>query len=159
MCGIAGYSLSSRSSVDRTLAAQALLAGIADRGADAVGYAYRGGPEEYPVVMKQRTPAVARPRPGRSLLCVEPNRARGGVRVRRGAATTQRGARRDVPCAPVGPRRPDGPLPPRPQLRRGDEAADRARAGRERALPQATCRDRAHRRVARVTSASRRARR
>jgi glucosamine 6-phosphate synthetase-like amidotransferase/phosphosugar isomerase protein len=57
MCGIAGYSLSSRSSVDRTLAAQALLAGIADRGADAVGYAYRGGPDEYPVVTKQRTPA------------------------------------------------------------------------------------------------------
>jgi glucosamine 6-phosphate synthetase-like amidotransferase/phosphosugar isomerase protein len=42
MCGIAGYSLSARSSVDRTLAAQALLAGIAERGADAVGYAYRG---------------------------------------------------------------------------------------------------------------------
>ena len=41
MCGIAGYSLSSKSSVDRTLAAQALLASIAERGADAVGYAYR----------------------------------------------------------------------------------------------------------------------
>src|SRR5437588_1498895 len=57
MCGIAGYSLSRRSGVDRTLAAQALLAGIADRGADAVGYAYRGGHEEYPVVTKQRMPA------------------------------------------------------------------------------------------------------
>jgi glucosamine 6-phosphate synthetase-like amidotransferase/phosphosugar isomerase protein len=57
MCGIAGYSLSNRSEVDRTLAAQALLAGIADRGADAVGYAYRGGHDEYPVVTKQRTPA------------------------------------------------------------------------------------------------------
>jgi glucosamine 6-phosphate synthetase-like amidotransferase/phosphosugar isomerase protein len=42
MCGIAGYSLSSESSVNRTLAAQALLAGIAERGADAVGYAHRG---------------------------------------------------------------------------------------------------------------------
>ena len=42
MCGIAGYSLSARSDVDRTLAAQALMAGIAERGADAVGYAYRG---------------------------------------------------------------------------------------------------------------------
>ena len=42
MCGIAGYSLSPASSVDRTLAAQALLAGIAERGADAVGYAHRG---------------------------------------------------------------------------------------------------------------------
>src|SRR5436305_5160799 len=57
MCGIAGYSLSPRSSVDRTLAAQALLAGIADRGADAVGYAYRGRSDTYPVVRKQRTPA------------------------------------------------------------------------------------------------------
>jgi len=57
MCGIAGYSVSLRSSVDRTLAAQALLAGIADRGADAVGYAYRGGQDEYPVLTKQRTPA------------------------------------------------------------------------------------------------------
>jgi glucosamine 6-phosphate synthetase-like amidotransferase/phosphosugar isomerase protein len=42
MCGIAGYSLSPDSSVKRTLAAQALLAGIAERGADAVGYAHRG---------------------------------------------------------------------------------------------------------------------
>src|SRR5438477_31752 len=57
MCGIAGYSVSLRSSVDRTLAAQALLAGIADRGADAVGYAYRGDADKYPVVTKQRTPA------------------------------------------------------------------------------------------------------
>src|SRR5205085_12038773 len=57
MCGIAGYSLSQRSDVDRTLAAQALLAGIADRGADAVGYAHRGWEEVYPVVTKQRTPA------------------------------------------------------------------------------------------------------
>jgi len=57
MCGIAGYSVSLRSSVDRTLAAQALLAGIADRGADAVGYAYRGGQDMYPVVTKQRTAA------------------------------------------------------------------------------------------------------
>jgi glucosamine 6-phosphate synthetase-like amidotransferase/phosphosugar isomerase protein len=42
MCGIAGYSLDPESPVDRTLAAQALLAGIAERGADAVGYSYRG---------------------------------------------------------------------------------------------------------------------
>jgi glucosamine--fructose-6-phosphate aminotransferase (isomerizing) len=46
MCGIAGFSLSASSPVSRTLAAQALLAGIAERGADAVGYAWRnGGPE------------------------------------------------------------------------------------------------------------------
>jgi glucosamine 6-phosphate synthetase-like amidotransferase/phosphosugar isomerase protein len=57
MCGIAGYSLASASSVDRTLAAQALLAGIAERGADAVGYAHRGAADSYPVVTKQRTPA------------------------------------------------------------------------------------------------------
>src|SRR5947207_597936 len=57
MCGIAGYSLSARSDVDRTLAAQSLLAGIAERGADAVGYAYRGPHDAYAVVTKQRTPA------------------------------------------------------------------------------------------------------
>jgi glucosamine 6-phosphate synthetase-like amidotransferase/phosphosugar isomerase protein len=58
MCGIAGYSLSPTSSVDRTLAAQSLLAGIAERGADAVGYAHRtpGGRIE---VLKQRTGATA----------------------------------------------------------------------------------------------------
>jgi glutamine phosphoribosylpyrophosphate amidotransferase len=55
MCGIAGYSLDRRSRLDRTLAAQALLAAIAERGTDAVGYAYpaNGGP----VVVKQQTPA------------------------------------------------------------------------------------------------------
>src|SRR5947209_1952111 len=57
MCGIAGYSLRSRSRVERTLAAQALLAAIAERGADAVGYAYRAPGEIYPTVVKQRTPA------------------------------------------------------------------------------------------------------
>jgi glucosamine 6-phosphate synthetase-like amidotransferase/phosphosugar isomerase protein len=40
VCGIAGYSLSVESRVQRTLAAQALLAGIAERGADATGYAW-----------------------------------------------------------------------------------------------------------------------
>ncbi|HSB37494.1 MAG TPA: hypothetical protein VLD13_00290 [Gaiellaceae bacterium] len=58
MCGIAGYSLSARSGVDRTLAAQALLAGIAERGADAVGYAYRRS--HSPVTIhKQRSGASA----------------------------------------------------------------------------------------------------
>jgi len=57
MCGIAGYSLSSRSGVNRTRAAQALLAGIAERGADAVGYAYRRPGDTPPTVTKQRTPA------------------------------------------------------------------------------------------------------
>ena len=58
MCGIAGYSLSSRSSVDRTRTAQALLAGIAERGADAVGYAFRS-PGSPISVHKQRTGASA----------------------------------------------------------------------------------------------------
>jgi glutamine phosphoribosylpyrophosphate amidotransferase len=57
MCGIAGYSLCPDSGVDRTLAAQALLAAIAERGADAVGYAYRSVGDGYPTVVKQRTPA------------------------------------------------------------------------------------------------------
>jgi len=58
MCGIAGYSLHPGSSVNRTLAAQALLAGIAERGADAVGYAYRGsGPAI--TVHKRRSGATA----------------------------------------------------------------------------------------------------
>jgi glucosamine 6-phosphate synthetase-like amidotransferase/phosphosugar isomerase protein len=57
MCGIAGYSLHRRSSVERTLAAQALLAAIAERGADAVGYAYRTPEAGYATVVKQRTPA------------------------------------------------------------------------------------------------------
>jgi glucosamine 6-phosphate synthetase-like amidotransferase/phosphosugar isomerase protein len=49
MCGIAGFSIRADSSVDRTLAAQALLAGISERGADAVGYAHRGGSHEVSV--------------------------------------------------------------------------------------------------------------
>ena len=58
MCGIAGYSLSASSAVDRTLAAQALLAGIAERGADAVGYAYRRGSSPV-TIHKQRSGASA----------------------------------------------------------------------------------------------------
>ncbi|HKY24638.1 MAG TPA: hypothetical protein VJM07_05755 [Gaiella sp.] len=57
MCGIAGYSVSNESQFARTLAAQALLAGIAERGADAVGYAVRAdGPV---AVHKQQTGASA----------------------------------------------------------------------------------------------------
>jgi glucosamine 6-phosphate synthetase-like amidotransferase/phosphosugar isomerase protein len=56
MCGIAGYSLSPDAAVDRTLAARALLAGIAERGADAAGFAYRAG-SEHVSVHKQRTGA------------------------------------------------------------------------------------------------------
>jgi glucosamine 6-phosphate synthetase-like amidotransferase/phosphosugar isomerase protein len=57
MCGIAGYSLSPDSGVDRTLAARALLAGIAERGADAVGYAFRAAAEGPARVHKQRSGA------------------------------------------------------------------------------------------------------
>lgn len=58
MCGIAGYSLEPGARIARTLAAQALLTGIAERGADAVGYANRsdGGT---PVVHKRRAGASA----------------------------------------------------------------------------------------------------
>jgi glucosamine 6-phosphate synthetase-like amidotransferase/phosphosugar isomerase protein len=41
VCGVAGYSVDEQSGISRTLAAQALLAGIAERGSDAVGYAVR----------------------------------------------------------------------------------------------------------------------
>jgi glutamine phosphoribosylpyrophosphate amidotransferase len=58
MCGIAGYSLSPESPVDRTVTARALLAGIAERGADAVGYAFRAGGSEVRV-HKQRSGASA----------------------------------------------------------------------------------------------------
>ena len=58
MCGIAGYSVSPESSVKRTLAAQALLAGIAERGADAVGYAHRGASASV-TVHKRRSGASA----------------------------------------------------------------------------------------------------
>ena len=57
MCGIAGYSLNIDSDLDRTFAAQALLAGIAERGADAVGYAYRSSGSV--AVHKQRSGASA----------------------------------------------------------------------------------------------------
>ncbi|HXY84890.1 MAG TPA: hypothetical protein VEH52_05355 [Gaiellaceae bacterium] len=58
MCGIAGYSLPADSPVDRTVAARSLLAGIAERGADAAGYAYRVEPGSV-IVHKRRTGASA----------------------------------------------------------------------------------------------------
>ncbi len=56
MCGIAGYSLALESTVDRTVTARALLAGIAERGADAAGFAYRDKDSNV-TVHKQRTGA------------------------------------------------------------------------------------------------------
>ena len=58
MCGIAGYSVGPESRVDRTLAAQALLTGIAERGSDAVGYAWAGR-DGRAHVHKQRSGATA----------------------------------------------------------------------------------------------------
>jgi glucosamine 6-phosphate synthetase-like amidotransferase/phosphosugar isomerase protein len=58
MCGIAGFNLTERSAVSRTAAARVLLAGIAERGADAAGYAYRhDGPTAR--IHKQRSGASA----------------------------------------------------------------------------------------------------
>jgi glucosamine 6-phosphate synthetase-like amidotransferase/phosphosugar isomerase protein len=59
VCGIAGYSVGPDSVVGRTLAAQALLAGIAERGADAVGYGYRVEATASLTVHKQQTGATA----------------------------------------------------------------------------------------------------
>jgi glucosamine 6-phosphate synthetase-like amidotransferase/phosphosugar isomerase protein len=58
LCGIAGYSLGLDSRVERTVAARALLAGIAERGADAVGYAFRSPGSEV-TLHKQRSGATA----------------------------------------------------------------------------------------------------
>jgi glucosamine 6-phosphate synthetase-like amidotransferase/phosphosugar isomerase protein len=56
MCGIAGFNLTRESAVPRTGAARVLLAGIAERGADAAGYAYRDGASAV-CVHKQRSGA------------------------------------------------------------------------------------------------------
>ena len=58
MCGIAGYSLSGSSALARRLTAQALLAAIAERGADAAGYAYRDDSGTV-TIHKQRSGASA----------------------------------------------------------------------------------------------------
>jgi len=58
LCGIAGYSLGLDSGVERTVAARALLAGIAERGADAVGFAFRA-PQSPITIHKQRSGATA----------------------------------------------------------------------------------------------------
>lgn len=56
LCGIAGYSLSSSSRVDPTLATQILMAAISERGSDAAGYCYRGR-EVALAIHKQRSGA------------------------------------------------------------------------------------------------------
>jgi glucosamine 6-phosphate synthetase-like amidotransferase/phosphosugar isomerase protein len=57
LCGIAGYSLGLDCGIERTVAARALLAGIAERGADAAGFAYRS--ERAVTIHKQRSGASA----------------------------------------------------------------------------------------------------
>jgi glucosamine 6-phosphate synthetase-like amidotransferase/phosphosugar isomerase protein len=59
MCGIAGYSARRSSRIGRTFCAQVLLAAIAERGADAVGYAHRDGSTGTATVFKQRSGASA----------------------------------------------------------------------------------------------------
>jgi glucosamine 6-phosphate synthetase-like amidotransferase/phosphosugar isomerase protein len=58
VCGIAGFSVHPDWDLDRTLAARALLAAIAERGADAAGYAYRA-PGRPLTVRKQQAGASA----------------------------------------------------------------------------------------------------
>src|SRR5689334_16405125 len=127
MCGIAGYSVQSRSSLDRTLAAQALLAAIAERGADAVGYAYRRPDDAYATVVKQRT--------GRG----EDDRRLGSDLRARGALTERSaGARASSRRA-------------RHRLARRARAGRRVRGARQR--PPALARRRPRRRLLRVDEA------
>src|SRR4029079_6568137 len=58
LCGIAGYSLGLDSRIERTVAARALLAGIAERAPAAVVYAFRE-PRSLITVHKQRSGATA----------------------------------------------------------------------------------------------------
>ena len=114
MCGIAGFSFGSGSRMNRTLATQALLAGIAERGADAVGYAHRAeGPLE---VHKQQTGASAL----LETVLVPPHDAPGA------------GARPRLHQGPPDDRREQPPRSPRP--RDGDPQRDhRQRRGALRA--------------------------
>src|SRR5260221_585828 len=127
MCGIAGYSLRSSSDLERTLAAQALLAAIAERGADAVGYAYRAPHDTYATVVKQRTPAS-------QLL----DRGRGGSpgALPAAEAAEARAARGHAARAEGRRDRPQGALPARLRVRRGQPAADGARAAGAGRLPE-----------------------
>ena len=88
MCGIAGYTLEPGAGLARTLAAQALLAGIAERGADAVGYAHRSS-EGAAIVHKRRAGASALLRSWRS--------PRRHAKSSSTCATTRRAIRRSRP--------------------------------------------------------------
>ena len=124
MCGIAGYSLDADSGVDRTLAAQALLAGIAERGADAVGYAHRGA-------------GAAGLDPQAAIGCHRPpRRSRAAGRRHPGPRSRSRlheGPPLDRRQQPPDPARIGGRHPQRDhRQRRGDLRALRLRPGRAR---------------------------
>ena len=127
MCGIAGFSLSPDSPVDRTLAAQALLAGIAERGADAVGYAHRGRRRR-----ARDEAARRRERP--------PRRARTSRATTRRRSSTSATSRRAIPRSQA-----EQPPDPARQRRRHPQRRDRERRRRssrrygiERAEPEMT---------------------
>ena len=111
MCGIAGYSLSPDSRVDRTLAAQALLAAIAERGADAVGYGWRA--QDGAVEMRKR-------RSGASELLDSVSRA-----GRRDAGARARARLHEGPPADRGEQPPD----PARRRRRRPQRDHRQRRG------------------------------
>lgn len=54
MCGIAGFSLAPQADLDRTAVARTLLAGLAERGQDATGYAYRAPDDSVRVVKESQ---------------------------------------------------------------------------------------------------------
>lgn len=58
MCGVAGYSFASGTEVDFALVTRLLLAGLAERGEDACGYAWRI-PGATPTVVKQPLPPLS----------------------------------------------------------------------------------------------------
>ena len=129
MCGIAGYSVQSGSSLDRTLAAQALLAAIAERGADAVGYAYRAPRRHLRDRREAADARVAAPRADR--------RAGRGDPASRPRARLHEGSPVDQRQQPPGAARPGGRDPqrdhherrraPRPPLLRAGRAEDDGR--------------------------------
>src|SRR5437868_5003259 len=167
MCGISGYSLSPDSSVERTLAAQALLAGIAERGADAAGYAYRIPGDGRVRGHKQRSGASALlesvelpPATSEALLHVRdytkghPTIAANNHPVRHGAADARdrralhrrqaaeaRGRRGQADRPLARPRGLERALPARPAVR-GAHAPGRPRSRRGRLLPAAPRRPR-----------------
>ena len=131
MCGIAGYSLRSRSTIERTLAAQALLAAIAERGADAVGYAYRA-PGRHAT---RRSSSSGRPPHSSSNECPCPTPRTSCSST---CATTRRAIRRSPPtttrsgtgrCRDPQRDHPERRRAARPPLLRPGRAADDRRLG------------------------------